>query len=206
MPEGIFALLAEALAEPADPAKLLALLKHRFAAFGMDPGECRKAARILELAVFRGRRGHMGIARLGEALAAAKAEVEAKGRHVPEARRRIGEYEWGIASRLAVQIQTILGAMAAELARAPEIEFALAARAPPRYARCRRQRLRRDGDRPLRRQRRRGPRGAARRHRRGLAAGDRPRRAAGTARDAHVRRLGRPAGRRRPPHPHLGRA
>ena len=59
LPQGVFArLLAEALAEPAAPVRLLALLKHPLAAFGMDPRECRKAARVLELAVFRGRRGH----------------------------------------------------------------------------------------------------------------------------------------------------
>jgi ATP-dependent helicase/nuclease subunit B len=130
MPEGVFArLLAEALAEPAEPARLLALLKHPFAAFGMDPRDCRKAARVLELAVFRGRRGHGGIARLGEALAAARAEAEAEGaRHIPEARKRLAAYEWALAARLAVNIQTILGSVEAELQQAPVIATALAAR------------------------------------------------------------------------------
>lgn len=130
MPEGVFArLLAEALAEPAEPARLLALLKHPFAAFGMEPRDCRKAARVLELAVFRGRRGHGGIARLGEALAAARKEAEDKDTpHIPEARRRLAPYEWELAARLAVGIQTILGPLEAELQQTPVIATSLAAR------------------------------------------------------------------------------
>jgi len=130
MPEGVFArLLAEALAEPAEPARLLALLKHPFAAFGMSPRDCRKAARVLELAVFRGRRGHGGIARLGEALAATRTETEDKDTpHVPEVRRRLAAYEWELAARLAVNIQTILGPLEAELRQTPEIATSLTAR------------------------------------------------------------------------------
>lgn len=130
LPEGIFArLLVEALAEPTEPARLLALLKHPFAAFGMDPRDCRKAARVLELAVFRGRRGHGGITRLSETLAETRAEAEAKdARHIPEARRRLAPYEWALAARLAVSIQTILGPVEAEFRQTPVIASALAAR------------------------------------------------------------------------------
>lgn len=130
LPEGVFArLLVEAVAEPAEPARLLALLKHPFAAFAMDPRDCRKAARVLELAVFRGRRGHGGIARLSEAIAEARAEAEAEGaRHIPEARRRLAPYEWALAATLAVNIQTILGSLEAELKQTPVIATALAAR------------------------------------------------------------------------------
>ncbi|HET7714542.1 MAG TPA: double-strand break repair protein AddB [Bauldia sp.] len=129
-PEGVFArLLAEGLAEPSDPAKLLALLKHRFAAFGMDPRDCHKAARILELAVFRGRRGQSGIAGLPAALAAAEAETKAEGaRHVPPARRRLAPYEWALAARLATSIEAILGPVEALFRAQPTIAAGEAAR------------------------------------------------------------------------------
>ena len=96
LPGGIFArLLAEAVLGNGDPVKLLALLKHPFAAFGMARAACRRAARLLEIALFRGRRVSGGIAGLAEALAAARGEVEG-GRRAPaggpqEARAR----DWG---------------------------------------------------------------------------------------------------------------
>lgn len=108
--EGVFArLLAEAVAEPAEPARLLALLKHPFAAFGLDRQDCRRGARILELAVFRGRRGHGGIRRLAASLAEARAEGETEGARVPLARKRLRPDEWGLAARLAEGIEAILG-------------------------------------------------------------------------------------------------
>jgi ATP-dependent helicase/nuclease subunit B len=129
-PEGVFArLLAEAVADPANPARLLALLKHPFAAFGLDPFECRRGARILELAVFRGRRGHGGIARLATALAEARAETESEtARHVPLARRRIHPDAWDLAGRLAAQIEAILGPMHREFTGTASITAADVAR------------------------------------------------------------------------------
>ncbi|MEM8795134.1 MAG: double-strand break repair protein AddB [Pseudomonadota bacterium] len=46
-------LIAETVLSELDPVKLLALLKHPMAVFGMEPGEARRAARILDLAVLR---------------------------------------------------------------------------------------------------------------------------------------------------------
>ena len=128
-PEGLFArLVAEALAEPTEPARLLAVLKHPFAALGLERSECRRGARLLELAVFRGRRGHSGIARLSETLAAAKEEVEAEGaRHIPAARRRIADYEWKAAAWLAEKVEAILGPFEVALRAAPTIPAAEAA-------------------------------------------------------------------------------
>ncbi|MEO8669375.1 MAG: double-strand break repair protein AddB, partial [Bauldia sp.] len=61
-PHGVFArLVAEAAASSADPVKLLALLKHPFAAFGMAKPVCREAARHLEVALFRGHRTAGGV-------------------------------------------------------------------------------------------------------------------------------------------------
>jgi ATP-dependent helicase/nuclease subunit B len=127
--EGVFArLLGEAVAEPAEPARLLALLKHPFAAFGLDPHDCRRGARILELAVFRGRRGHGGIARLSTALAEARAEAETEGGRVPLARKRLRPDEWTLAARLAANIEVILGPLDAACRTPGAIGTAEAAR------------------------------------------------------------------------------
>ena len=67
---GVFArLLAEAALSAADPVLLLALAKHPLAAFGMRRPDCRRAARMLEIALFRGHRVGGGIAALPAALA-----------------------------------------------------------------------------------------------------------------------------------------
>jgi ATP-dependent helicase/nuclease subunit B len=130
LPHGIFLrLLAEALAEPAAPDRLLALLKHPFAAFGMERRDCRKAARVMELAVFRGRLGHAGITGLAPALAAARAESGvAENRHVSPARRRLAPYEWRLAERLAEQVEAILAGVVTAFRAAPEVVVAEAAR------------------------------------------------------------------------------
>ncbi|MCB1490178.1 MAG: double-strand break repair protein AddB, partial [Bauldia sp.] len=111
LPEGIFArLLVEALAADGEPAPLLALLKHPAAAFGLGRRECRKAARILELTVFRGRRGNCGLAGLAAALGEAREEATSEAaRHVPRARRRLSPGDWDLAARLVARLETILG-------------------------------------------------------------------------------------------------
>ncbi len=59
LPVGVFArLVAEAALSDADPVTILALAKHPLAAFGMRRPACRRAARMLELALFRGHRRH----------------------------------------------------------------------------------------------------------------------------------------------------
>ncbi|MBN9010939.1 MAG: double-strand break repair protein AddB, partial [Rhizobiales bacterium] len=81
-PAGIFARLAlEAASADGDPVSLLAMLKHPLAAFGMEHAECRRAARMLEIATFRGRRVPGGLAALAPALAAERAAVEGRERH-----------------------------------------------------------------------------------------------------------------------------
>jgi ATP-dependent helicase/nuclease subunit B len=129
LPAGVFTrLLAEAVAADGGPAALLALLKHPFAAFGLERTECRRAARTLEIAVFRGRRGSCGIAGLGEALATAKAEAEGEAaRHVPQARRRLSTYDWGLAARLVARLDAALGRLAAALQSADMVTSAEAA-------------------------------------------------------------------------------
>ena len=101
--EGIFArLLAEAALSDADPVLLLALAKHPLAAFGMSRPQCRRAARMLEIALFRGHRVTGGVAQLGAALAKARADLDEEGKHPPAARKRMREEDWQAAETLAV--------------------------------------------------------------------------------------------------------
>jgi ATP-dependent helicase/nuclease subunit B len=115
LPEGVFArLVAEAALAEGDPVALLALLKHPLAAFGMDRPDCRRGARMLELALFRGRRVPGGVARLGEALAKARREAEdAAARHIGRARRRLNKADWILAERLTGRLMRILGPLEA---------------------------------------------------------------------------------------------
>ncbi len=62
-------LLTRAVAEDLAPVPLLALLKHPFAAAGLDPAACRAAVRDLELACLRGPRPAPGVTGLRVALA-----------------------------------------------------------------------------------------------------------------------------------------
>ncbi|HEY5081347.1 MAG TPA: double-strand break repair protein AddB [Bauldia sp.] len=107
-PHGIFArLLTEAAASDAEPVKLLALLKHPLAAFGMSPPRCRLAARVLEIALFRGHRVAGGIDGLSAALATARAAT-ATEKHAPATRRRLDERQWTLAAELVVSIVAVL--------------------------------------------------------------------------------------------------
>ncbi len=114
LPPGIFArLLVEAVSGDGDPVKLLALLKHPLAAFGMSRPNCRCAARMLEIALFRGRRVPGGLSALAPALAAARAEITDGNSHVPMARRRLHDGDWATASRLVEAIVDALGPLEA---------------------------------------------------------------------------------------------
>ncbi|MEO8667208.1 MAG: double-strand break repair protein AddB [Bauldia sp.] len=117
LPEGIFArLLVETVFGGADPVTLLALLKHPLAAFGMARPECRRAARALELALFRGRRVTGGIAGLKTALEAARAEADdSKIRHPSPARQRLWPEDWDRAALLVESLARVLGPLEAAL-------------------------------------------------------------------------------------------
>ncbi len=121
-PHGVFALLlAEAAVSDADPVKLLALAKHPLAAFGMRHADCRRAARALEIAVFRGRRVSGGLAGLAaeiERLRAPPAEGERR-RHRPRLAAGSG------ADRLVAALGAVLGPLA-EVAKGPRISVAAA--------------------------------------------------------------------------------
>ena len=107
--EGIFArLVAEAALSAADPVLVLALAKHPLAAFGMSRPQCRHAARMLEIALFRGDRVVGGVASLGEALARARAACDQDGKHAPAARKRMDAEDWRAAGQLATAFAGIL--------------------------------------------------------------------------------------------------
>ncbi len=115
--EGIFArLLVEAALSDADPVLLLALAKHPLAAFGMSRAQCRRAARMLEIALFRGHRVTGGVAKLGAALAKARAELGEEGKHPPAARRRMREEDWRAAGQLTAALAGCLGPLEQSLA------------------------------------------------------------------------------------------
>ncbi len=123
--EGIFArLLAEAAASGADPVLFLALAKHPLAAFGMSRPQCRRAARMLEIALFRGHRVTGGVAALGKALEQARAELNEDGQHPPAARRRMPDQDWQAAGQLAAVLADVLGPLERALAGAEEIPVA----------------------------------------------------------------------------------
>jgi len=108
--EGVLArLVAEAALSEADPVKLLALAKHPVATFGMSPTECRFAARMLEVALFRGRRVTGGVAALPAALAASRAALDGEGGHPPAARRRLRDDHWQKAEALAERLPELPG-------------------------------------------------------------------------------------------------
>ncbi|MCW5697041.1 MAG: double-strand break repair protein AddB [Bauldia sp.] len=113
-PAGVFArLLAETALRP-EPVRVLALAKHPLAAFGMHRTRCRRAARALEAALFRGT-GRVGrIADLHRAVTEVRFATEMKAdRFIPRVRRRLSRHHWQLAEELADAIGRTLGPLEA---------------------------------------------------------------------------------------------
>ncbi len=126
-PQGVFArLMAEAAAAPADPIKLLALLKNPFAAFGLERARCRRAARMLELAVFRGFRVAGGVGALANAVNRSRETPADRTGRGPDARRRLTDADWALAKELAGKLAEIVGPLEAALGAADTIPVATA--------------------------------------------------------------------------------
>lgn len=97
---GIFARhAADLLANGLEPIVLLSLLKHPLARLGMAPETLRRAARVLEIAVFRGPRPEPSADGLKRAFQTARLSPRFAGRSTA-ARRRLTELDWSLAERL----------------------------------------------------------------------------------------------------------
>jgi ATP-dependent helicase/nuclease subunit B len=128
-PAGIFArLLLEAVTSDADPVALLSMLKHPFACFGMERRMCRRAARKIELALFRGRRTTGGIAGLLAALSASRTKIDDGDRDVPAARKKLNDHDWTLAGRLVERLVACLAPLEVAFASTREISAATATR------------------------------------------------------------------------------
>jgi len=104
-------LVVDGVLTNADPVTLLAIAKHPLARFGMKAEECRRAARALELSLFRNPRLKGGVANLAEELDVQRLAVESAkvgGGRIPRSRRRLGAAEWNAAARLAQRMSTAL--------------------------------------------------------------------------------------------------
>lgn len=102
-PALLLRLMVECLTSRFDPVRLLALLKHPLASFGMDRGDVRQAARFLELELLRGPRLGSGLAPLSEEFAKREHEALANA-EMPEARAR----DWSCAANLLKQLEKAL--------------------------------------------------------------------------------------------------
>ncbi|MGD9737798.1 MAG: double-strand break repair protein AddB [Bauldia sp.] len=117
-PPGIFARLIASAALAPNPVQLLAALKHPLAAFGMMRHLCRRAARALELAAFRGPGASGRADMLARELVNLRLAVEMKSdRFPPQARKRLSPAEWTAAETMARTIGSVLGPLAAMVDR-----------------------------------------------------------------------------------------
>ena len=98
---------------PGEPARAPQAPASRRSAWSRP--DCRRAARTLELALFRGRRVNGGIAALAPALAQSRREAEENARHLSQARRRIPRRDWNLAETLVSRLSAILGPIEAAL-------------------------------------------------------------------------------------------
>jgi len=98
----LFRLIADAVSLRLAPVPLVALIQHPLARFGLEPGEARRAARILELAILRGPRPAPGGAGLLRAVRRAFDQRDKTRLH--PAASRLEEADWQAAISLAERI------------------------------------------------------------------------------------------------------
>lgn len=111
-PPGIFARLVATAALAPHPVQLLAALKHPLAAFGMMRHHCRRAARALELAAFRGTGASGRADTLARELVNLRLGLEMRSdRFPPQARRRLSQNEWSRAEMMARTVGSVLGTL-----------------------------------------------------------------------------------------------
>lgn len=111
-PALLMRLMVECLTSHFDPVRLLALLKHPLASFGMDRGDVRQAARFLELELLRGPRLGSGLAPIRQEFTKREHEALAKG-EMSEARAR----DWACSATLLAQLDNALSPLVSLTAR-----------------------------------------------------------------------------------------
>ena len=119
--QGVFLRLLADAALNGDVTALLSLVKHPLARFGLSRGRCRRAAKVIEIAILRGPTGLGSIASLSNRLVNLRFGQEMRAdRFVPRARRRLSKAEWALAEELAAKLGAIVGPLEA-LARQSEV-------------------------------------------------------------------------------------
>ena len=107
----LFRLIADVVALRLAPVGLVALIQHPLSAFGLNPGEARRAARLVELIVLRGPRPAPGTAGLVRTLRHAFARRETVRLH--PAVRRLDDADWQAAIDLGERIAAALAPLEA---------------------------------------------------------------------------------------------
>ncbi len=124
---GVFARLALAAAEDFDALPLIALIAHPLTRLARAPEALERAARALEIGIFR---GVMPPSRLGDIAALMEnARFAARDRYAHEARQRLDEDDWRVAERLLRDAEAALAPLRTVSAKAPLGAFIAAHRA-----------------------------------------------------------------------------
>lgn len=111
---GVFARLVAQAALTGDAVHILALLKHPLAAFGMPRFECRRAARILEIALLRGPGASGNVDAMEREVIDIRFGIEMKVEQMPpRARRRFIKADWARAEAIAAALSAALRPLAA---------------------------------------------------------------------------------------------
>lgn len=106
-------LVADVALAGADPVAVLALIKHPLTTLGKSRAATLRAAQTLEIAALRGPRPRPGLAGIGAALAARKAELATPNARPPLARARISPWAWTDAEDLAARLTRAIGGLEA---------------------------------------------------------------------------------------------
>ena len=107
---GVFVRLFAEAAFDGDVIALLALAKHPLARFGMSRPHCRRAAKVLEIAILRGPGSVGAVGSLAERVMNVRLRTEMKADgFTPRARRRLRRQDWALAEALAGEMDAAIG-------------------------------------------------------------------------------------------------
>lgn len=97
-------LVAEAAVADFVPDRLIALLTHPLAAFGLPRARVERAAQVIEIGLLRGPAPPAGIAGLRAVLP--ERRREARGRHAARPLKRLSDEDWALADDLLARLET----------------------------------------------------------------------------------------------------